>query len=324
MPDVLPLVEGEARREGHATYDREPQAFNTDVGLSNFAGRSSSPNRLVADPKSGDTSPATFFNDASVLRADTYGKTFVSGHARAIVGSYEHHEHHYHYQQQPSVFTPDETNDEQNRAFINTVLNAAAQYQIPLPSKTTHKDPRSISRWVADVIEAHICAPSLADGQMSDIFPSHASSKAVLATSASSSSAASFVSVKSTAEPDLGHCLDDLSIQNVSKEDYEEDKEYVAMSTESLSTTLSHQRAGSQDQRSQVTRSMDALRENLLGELTIEPSKISKPVPSKPPSILSIGTADVTEKLRLVIGIDYGTRFTGRLKHIFVSLTSLT
>ena len=89
---------------------------------------------------------------------------------------------------------------------------------------------------------------------------------------------------------------------------------------ESPSTSSSHRRPASRDYGSQESRSPDDLGENLLGELTIEPTKVSKPEkPFKPLSIRSIATGEVTEKLRLVIGIDYGTTFTGGLKHVFVA-----
>ena len=168
---------GELDEPAHTAFSPDLGTTGFDLGWPKLAG-------LVVDPIQSlkTTSSAGPLADTRLRRSNFYGNTTVSGQARAILGNYEHHEHHHHHEQQqlPVLLG---TSAEQNQAFVNAVILAATQYKIPMPSGALRKDPRTISEWVAEVIEAHVCASSIADGQSNDVLASHTSSNFALAPS---------------------------------------------------------------------------------------------------------------------------------------------
>ena len=109
------------------------------------------------------------------IGSKTYGTTTLSDKAKAILGDVTYQAHHHHYPA-PLTLPQVDTKPDEAQAFISAIVQAAAQYNIPLPKAPTQKEPATIAQWVQGVIEAHMTATSIADGQTAIIEGSQATS----------------------------------------------------------------------------------------------------------------------------------------------------
>ena len=89
-----------------------------------------------------------------------YGDTFATGTSNVVIGDLLQQQHDHHHYHAPIGLPPVDADPDQAQAFVSAVLQAAAHYRIAVPHAPQHKEPGSITQWVKDVMDAHLCATS--------------------------------------------------------------------------------------------------------------------------------------------------------------------